>query len=185
MGSRSQNPKNHHSQGYDKVPFTGTGSNFISKPANGVPTLPREQRPQLTLYTSPKTGRTQPLPPGVTAESLESPNTRTVPNEIYGQKQFNFSDLQDTQHIEEKTNETLLAMDLNLQVVSQLGKYYRYIIENEDLPHNMRIECLGRVNDFLHRLNAVECNLQLQMSRVEALLRLLADRKSLVRTCIR
>ncbi|KAL8717894.1 MAG: hypothetical protein Q9225_004919 [Loekoesia sp. 1 TL-2023] len=185
MSSQSQNPKKHQSQGYDKVPFTGTGSNSISKPVNGIPTPPREQRPQLTLYTSPKTGRTQPLPPGITAESLVSPKTRPVPNEIHGQKQFNFSDLQYTQHVEEKTSEILLAMDLNHQVVSQLGEYYQYIIENQDLPHNIRTECLGRVKDFLHRLNGVKCNLRLQMSRVEALLRLLADRKSLVSTCIR
>lgn len=143
-----------------------------------------EKPPELMIYTNLKTGRPQPLPPGRTVESLESPQTQRPPNEVYGQQQFDFNDLQKVQHVEEKANEALLAMSLNLRVILQTGKYYQYLIENHDLPHDIRVGALGYATDFVHRIDGIKCNVQLQTARTEAVLRLLANRKSLLHSLL-
>ena len=180
--SRSSTPNIGQGQGLSHGQYASIGPSAAAVTMNGSPLPQRQSKPPLTIYTNPQTGRRQPLPPGMTVESLDTPKTQNTPNEIYGQKRFSFADLQETQHVEEKANETLLAMNLNLQIISQIGKYYQSVMENEDLPHNIRTEAVGHVKHILHRMDTNECNLRLQISRVEALLRLLADRKSLVST---
>lgn len=182
-GSLRQVPRNPPGPESSKGPDSYTTPTSATMPATDSSISHTEKRPQLALYTNPKTGRTQPLPPGVTVESLEQPRTERTPNEVYGQQQFNFKDLQKTQHVEEKANEALLAMSLNLRVILQIGKHYRFLIENQDLPQNIRVGASGYVTDFLHRIDGIECNVQLQRMRMEAVLRLLADRKALVSTC--
>ncbi|KAL8993056.1 MAG: hypothetical protein Q9188_007428 [Gyalolechia gomerana] len=157
-GSLRQVPRNPTGPESSKGPDTYTTPTSATMPATDSSISQTEKGPQLAQYTNPKTGRTQPLPPGVTVESLEQPRTERTPNEVYVQQQFNFKDLQKTQHVEEKANEALLAMSLNLRVILQIGKHYRFLIENQDLPQNIR----------------------LQRMRMEAILRLLADRKALL-----
>ncbi|KAL9599630.1 MAG: hypothetical protein Q9219_003714 [cf. Caloplaca sp. 3 TL-2023] len=122
-----------------------------------------------------------PLPPGVTKESLDSRKSGSTDDQSRGQQQFSFSDLQDTQHVEEKTKDTLLALKLDLQVIMQLGMFYQYTIDNQDLPQTLRTACWRDVNSFLRRIEDIKNNIQMQVLRVEALLHLLAERKTLLR----
>ena len=141
---------------------------------------PGKQQPQSSqTYTNPG-GLKQPLPPGYTANESQTPKPRAIPYESYGQQQFSFSDLQKIQDIEEKTNETTLVLKLNLSVISQLRNHYRSIIKSQDFPQDLGRRCSGDLACFERRIDGIEGDIQLQILRVEALLRLLADRKALV-----
>lgn len=93
---------------------------------------------------------------------------------------FYFSDLQRVQFIQEKVNETLLVLELNVVVLTELRQYYRSICESDGLPPKLMLKCERDMFRFEKRIIAVENDLRMQQSRSETLLRLLADRKSLV-----
>lgn len=136
--------------------------------------------PQRT-YTNPD-GVKQPLPPGFTADGSLSPKPEAMPYENYGQQQFSFSDLQKTQDIEEKANETALVIRLNLNVILQVRKYYRGIIQSQDFPVALAQKCNEETTRFELRVDGITDDMELQILRVEALLQLLAERKTLVST---
>ena len=93
---------------------------------------------------------------------------------------FSFSDLQRIQFIQEKVNETMLILKLNVDVLTELRQHYRSISESDAWPRELNLKCKREVIRFEKRVLAVENDLRMQQSRAEMLLRLLADRKSLV-----
>ena len=135
--------------------------------------------PPPRTYTNPG-GVQQPLPPGFTADGSLSPKPEAMPFENYGQQQFSFSDLQKTQDIEEKANETALVLRLNLNVISQLRKYYRALIQSQDFPEALAQKCSGETARFEIQVDGITDDMELQILRVEALLQVLAERKTLV-----
>jgi hypothetical protein len=94
---------------------------------------------------------------------------------------FCFTDLQEIQHIEEKANTTLLVLKLNANVLSTLSKTYQSILLSEDCPGTIQNDCRREVAEFSTNIANIENNLRAQQSRVETLVRLLSDRKALVR----
>ena len=141
--------------------------------------LEKKPSPPFRTYTNPD-GVKQPLPPGFTMDGSQSPRPETVPYENYGQQQFSFRDLQKTQDIEEKANETALVLRLNLNVISQIRRYYQSVITSQDFPESLGQKCTGEMARFGRRIEDVEGDMQLQILRVEALIQLLAQRKTLV-----
>ena len=93
---------------------------------------------------------------------------------------FSFSDLQKIQFIQEKVNETMLILKLNVDVLIELRQHYHSISESDGWPRELNLKCKREVIRFEKRVLAVENDLRMQQSRAETLLRLLADRKSLV-----
>ena len=93
---------------------------------------------------------------------------------------FSFSHLQKIQYIEEKANESLLVLKSNTNVLRQLREYYSSINQSEDWPQNLRSKNRREMLCFQKRLAAVESYHREQQERVEVLLALLANRKSLV-----
>lgn len=93
---------------------------------------------------------------------------------------FSFSDLQRIQFIQEKVNETLLVLKVNVDVLTELRQYYHSICESDGWPRELIVKCKGDIFRFETRVVAVEKDLRMQQSRTETLLRLLADRKSLL-----
>ena len=135
--------------------------------------------PPSRTYTNPD-GVKQPLPPGFTVDGSQSPKHKAMPYENYGQQQFTFSDLQKTQDIEEKANETALVLRLNLNVIVQLRNYYRSIIQSQDFPKALAQNCNGDMSRFELRVDGITGDMELQILRVEALIQLLTERKTLV-----
>ena len=93
---------------------------------------------------------------------------------------FSFSDLQRIQFIQEKVNESLLVIKLNVVVLTELRQHYRSIWESDGWPRELILKCKRDMSRFEKRVIAVENDLRMQQSRSETMLRLLADRKSLV-----
>ena len=97
-----------------------------------------------------------------------------------GHPDFSFSDLQRIQFIQEKVNETMLILKLNVDVLIGLRQHYHSTSESDGWPRELNLKCKREIFRFEKRVLAVENDLRMQHSRAETLLRLLADRKSLV-----
>ena len=97
-----------------------------------------------------------------------------------GHQDFSFSDFQKIQFIQEKTNDALLVIKVNIDVLTELRQHYLSICESDGWPRGLKLKCERDVLRFEKRVVAVEKDLRMQQSRSETLLRLLGDRKSLV-----
>ena len=97
-----------------------------------------------------------------------------------GHQVFNFTDLQRIQFLEEKANETLLILKADKSILTEIECHYRNTTELEDWPCHLKLGCKRELLHFERRMVSVENSFTLQQSRAETLLRLLANRKSLV-----
>ena len=89
--------------------------------------------------------------------------------------------LQRIQYIEEKANEALLAVKTNINVLMELKDYYNSVMQSEDCPQDLRQHSKASYARFGTRVGSVQHDLRLQQSKLETLLRLLTNRKTLVR----
>ncbi|MCJ1460308.1 hypothetical protein MMC28_010687 [Mycoblastus sanguinarius] len=114
---------------------------------------------------------------------IEPPQSPYGPGRPAGkekQQEFSFTDLQRIQDIEEKANAAMLILKSNITVLTELKQYYRTIAAFQGWPSELTSHCKGDVLRFEQHLTSIENDLQMQHSRIETLLRLIADRKSLV-----
>ena len=88
--------------------------------------------------------------------------------------------MQKIQHIEEKAHEASLILKLNVSVIGQLRQYYDAIVKSKHFPQQIVQLCQDDLDQFHLRINGVLDDLQIHLLRLETLLRLLADRKTLV-----
>ena len=136
----------------------------------------RQQIAPIATYMTPDT---QPLPPGFTANGpgqyQGSPDSRT-----YGQPGFSISDLQRLVHLEEKANGIALVLKMNISIINQLRSFYRMIIDAEGFPPQVAKNCKQTIKQFSINTEHIVDDLQLQLLRIETMLRLIADRKTLV-----
>ena len=140
-------------------------------------------------YTNPETGVSQPLPPDEDDEEEgdDEPQSPRRPNEIKVEdetRDFSFSKLRKVHQIAEKANEAVLVLRQNIIVLTQLRQYYRSISRRKDFPRDLAKSCKDAIDEFELRVDGVESDLQTQILRLETLLRLLEDRKTLVRHTI-
>ncbi|KAF2204801.1 hypothetical protein GQ43DRAFT_428635 [Delitschia confertaspora ATCC 74209] len=96
------------------------------------------------------------------------------------QEEFEFSDLQRIQYIEEKTQEAVLVLNLNIEVLEELKQHYRYMIKHASFPKEINAACGSDIAKFEKCVNGVEKDLRMQKAKTETLLHLVAERKSLL-----
>jgi hypothetical protein len=90
-----------------------------------------------------------------------------------------FEDFQTVQFSEDQANEALLILRANSKVLMDLRQEYTSLLKNKSCPAS--ILCYATdVERFDQHLANVEKDLLMQQNRLEALLRVLADRKNLV-----
>ncbi|KAI9772652.1 MAG: hypothetical protein M1840_000246 [Geoglossum simile] len=143
-------------------------SSPVSKTAFGEIDLPTPQPPNCP---SPH------CPPGhPTPEALHFLNDYAVNDP----EEFSFSDLQRIQFIGEKADETLLALKANVDVLMELKQLYRFYIDSRSRGNELGRDCGEMIARFEKRIRDVANDLRMQQSRVETLLRFLADWKSLL-----
>ena len=97
-----------------------------------------------------------------------------------GGSEFSFVDLQRTQNVEEKANAAALILKNNICVFADLEKYYKTLSTSPGWPGTLTAHCGEDMLRFEQDLASVRNDMQLQLSRLETLLHLIADRKSLV-----
>ena len=93
---------------------------------------------------------------------------------------FTFSDMQRVQFLEDKANEVLLILESNMHVLTELEMHYTIVRASEYWPEEFIQEGSAEITRFHNRIASIINDLRMQSSRTKTLLRLLADRKSLV-----
>lgn len=150
---------------------------------------PKPRSPTQRTYTDPESGFSQPLPPHITAKEdsdVASGQPQPEPTfESSEEEDFSFAKLQNIQHIEEKAHDSLLVLKMNINIIGQLKQYYNTITQSRQFPQEISELCLGDLEQFELRINCILNDFQMRILRLETLLRLLGDRKTLVHYAIR
>ena len=136
-------------------------------------------------YMNPDTGISQPLPPDEDDDDDdEEPESALKPSDIKAEdenQEFSFGRLRKVHKLAEKANEAVLVLKQNIVVLSQLKQYYRSVSRRKDFPKALADSCKDAIDGFELHMDGLEYDMQTQILRLEALLRLLEDRKTLVK----
>ncbi|ORX99550.1 hypothetical protein BCR34DRAFT_547476 [Clohesyomyces aquaticus] len=97
---------------------------------------------------------------------------------------FSVGDLQRIHYIEEKIQETILVLKLDMEVLLRLRQLYCSLRTNENFPAIIGTDCSTDLMRFEKRVLAIEDTHRLQLSRAETLLQLLHNRKELLHDII-
>ena len=145
----------------------------------------REFTPQ--TFENPDTGVSQPLPPDEDDDDDDEDDDPQNPNDFRVEdehREFSFGKLRKVHKFAEKANEAVLVLKQNILVLSQLKTYYGSLSRRKDFPKDLAKSCRDDVENFKLRVDGLENDLQTQILRLETLLRLLEDRKTLVKQTI-
>jgi hypothetical protein len=125
----------------------------------------------LQVPTSDSQDRAKPpeLPPGFADDDDEITHDN-----------FTFRDLQHVQHIEDKTQEALLVVQLNSGVLEELRQHYRYATHHAEFHSRYRLDCKVDLQRFDQCLLRLEKDFSMLQSRTKTLLNLIDNRKKLV-----
>ena len=135
-------------------------------------------------YTDPETKLSQPLPPNITMKgdpAADPQQPQPEPEfEDSEEKDFSLAKIQRIQQLEEKVHKILLTLRLNVSIIQQIRQYYDTVTKSRHFPQHALHLCRDEFNQFELRINGIVSSLQMQILRLETLLRLLGDRKNLV-----
>lgn len=98
-------------------------------------------------------------------------------------RSFSFEHLQEVHYVEEKANEALLVLRANASVINDLERCYSEAVELLRQSYSKSANILpedSNLRAFRQRINVATKDSAMHQSRLEALLRLLSDRRSLV-----
>ena len=146
-------------------------------------------------YENPDTGISQPLPPDDDddddddeeehdGDKSEGPLKQ---DDVKGEdenRDFSFGKLRKVHKIAEDANEAVLVLKQNILILTQLRQYYVSISRRKGFPKDLGRSCKDAVDDFKLRIEGLENDMQSQVLRLENLLRLLGDRKTLVKQIV-
>ncbi|KAL8793423.1 MAG: hypothetical protein Q9195_004009 [Heterodermia aff. obscurata] len=110
----------------------------------------------------------------------QSPYDSGHPQRPHSRQGFSFADLQRAQNIEEKAKAAILVLKNNISVFTDLMNYYKTIVTYQGWPSRLATQCHEDMLRFEQDLSSIKNDMLLQLSRVETLLQLSADRKSLL-----
>ena len=99
--------------------------------------------------------------------------------------EFSFDDLRKIEYIEEHVNGALLVITLNCSILHALVEHYTAVMASVSCPHDLKTKCASQFRRFASRILHICTEMQMQKARLETLLRLLTDRKALVRIHLR
>lgn len=94
--------------------------------------------------------------------------------------QFSFSDLQKVHFVEEKANEALMVLEANAAVIQELCVFYTNAETAFNTMSQYTRSIVSAIAMFRRHLDTTSKDLAMQQARSRMLLKLLADRKSLV-----
>lgn len=117
------------------------------------------------------------------ASTFTSEMSPTVP-EATGFDEFSFRDLQNIQFVEERSNEMATILQANSRVLNDLKREYHDLsssLTDNGFTDEQQKAWRAPITSFEKCISSVDQDLVMQQARVESLLRLVADRKNLVR----
>lgn len=154
-----------------------------------IPPISMHQSSLPRTYTNPETGYVQPLPPpededddGDEDDVQKRPLGLNPGNPDDETRDFSFGKLRKVHAIAGKANEALLVLQQNIVVLSQLKEYYNMISRRKNFPGEIANSCRDAIDDFEFRVEGVTNDMRVQILRLETMLNLIEDRKTLVHT---
>lgn len=114
----------------------------------------------------------------VAAPNSDTGNERNGRDEQQG---TSFDQLQDVHFVEEKTNEALLVVKGNQDVLDSLRQHYQDSFDMLRYDDDLDVSQFQAIPRFRDRVERVRKELVMQQHRLETLLKMIADRRSLVR----
>jgi hypothetical protein len=136
-------------------------------------------REELIQY--PSSEPASPRPPPVLPPHLRQPKPEGAPSES---SDFSFEKLQKVQFIEDNVNEVQLVLEANIKTLTELKEHYRSVFNSADCPPDIKSYSQGKMAHFGKRISQIVGDLEMQLSSTRTLLRLVQNRKSLVRLII-
>lgn len=86
--------------------------------------------------------------------------------------------LQAVQHCEDKTNEAIMVLEANSDVLSSIRKFYERLLENKDFP--LQASCREDILEFSMQVEDMIYDSKMQIARAKVLVQITEDRKTLV-----
>ncbi|KAL8649189.1 MAG: hypothetical protein Q9210_004553 [Variospora velana] len=152
-----------------------------------IPPTSMHQHLSPRTYTNPETGYVQPQPPpddedddGDEDDVQKRPlglNSSTPDDE---NRNFSFGKLRKVHAIAGKASEALLVLKQNIVILSQLKAYYIMMSRREKFPAELATSCRNAIDDFEFRVEGVMNDMRVQILRLETMLNLIEDRKTLL-----
>ena len=147
----------------------------------------RRSAPQ--TYENPDTGISQPLPPPDDDDDDDDDESEgpLKQDDVKGEdenRDFSFGKLRKVHKITEDANEAVLVLKQNILILTQLRQYYISVSRRKGFPKDLGRSCKDAIDDFSLRIEGLENDMQSQVLRLETLLRLLGDRKTLVKQIV-
>ncbi|RDW91278.1 hypothetical protein BP5796_02443 [Coleophoma crateriformis] len=93
---------------------------------------------------------------------------------------FKPEDVLNVQDYEDKTNEAIMILEANMHVMTSLRKCYERLVEDKDFP-SWKSTCREDVVAFADKVNDIIYDSEMQISRAKLLVRIISDRKNLIR----
>jgi hypothetical protein len=87
--------------------------------------------------------------------------------------------IQDLQRWEDKTNEVVMILEANVEVMLSLRKFYKDLKEDNDTPLELKNECGNDISAFMALLDDIMNDFKMQVRRAKLLLTIVSNRKEL------
>jgi flagellar hook-basal body complex protein FliE len=95
-------------------------------------------------------------------------------------QEFTVDGLQKLTDVASKIHEAKLVMRLNAEVINEVIDYYQVLAECDEMPMDIRHNCAADLKSFVRRARAIIRSLDMEQSRLDTLMRMFEDGKSLV-----
>lgn len=98
----------------------------------------------------------------------------------YAHKEYRPYHIQDLQYWHDKTNEAVMVLEANVEVLKALCRFYAKLKDHKDFPDDIRDACVDDVSTFSAHLDEIIDDLKMQISRTKLLSNIISDRKELL-----
>ncbi|KAJ0163381.1 hypothetical protein CTA2_3082 [Colletotrichum tanaceti] len=88
--------------------------------------------------------------------------------------------LSDVQKWEEKTNDTIMAMESNVNIMRLQQKFYRDLVKDDSFFLKGQRECHDDVKCYVSHMEELICETQMQIMRAKVLVKTVGDRKTIL-----
>ncbi len=93
-------------------------------------------------------------------------------------REYRPDDLQAVQNYEDKTNEVVMVLEANMDVLISLRKFYENLLKNKYF--NLKEDCEEDILQFTTQVNNMIYDSRMQIARAKLLVQIIDDRKNLV-----
>jgi hypothetical protein len=81
---------------------------------------------------------------------------------------------------EDKTNEAIMALESNAEIMKSLQTFYSGIVEDQNFPPSERDVCTRKARDFISRMDEFVYDTKTLIARAKSLAKVASDRKTVV-----